>query len=468
MLIPPHRRSSRSHLRLIPLVTVAIGLVACAAPRVDEATRTSDAPRATGRAAPSSGLTSTPATATATAPTTPAPTTPASAPTDCAADFDVSSWSVVERAARLVVLPSLDFALDGLAQAISLGVGGILFLGSAPAPADLAQRISVATRAPRFGVPPITMADEEGGGIRRLSGLVDEFGWPREVAQTMTPTQVEALGTRVGNQMRSGGIDMDLAPVLDADGRPGPSSSNPDGKRSYSADPAIAGQYGVAFSTGLTKAGVISVGKHFPGLGQSQGNSDLGASVTRPWATLQSEDLQSFRAAIAAGVPAIMVANASVPDLTSQPATLSPAVVQQSLRGDLGFQGTVLTDSISAGSIRDAGYSLPEAATAAIIAGVDLILFGSTLDSRERDLLAPQHVLATALSIIDAIASAVADGRLSLSRLDEAVGHVLELSQLPDCTSSKLSSQATVASEALQAIAPHSSESRTRANEHRP
>ncbi len=335
---------------------------------------------------------------------------------------------MAQRAARLVVIPSLDFELDGLEDAISLGVGGILFLGSARAPAALGDRISAALASPKFGVPPITMADEEGGGVQRLKGLVDDFAWPREVAQTMTTAQVQELGARVGEQMRAGRIDMDLAPVLDADGAPGPSSTNPDGKRSYSADPTTAGKYGTAFSAGLTSANVVSVGKHFPGLGQSQGNSDLGASVTRPWAKLQREDLLAFRAAIDAGIPAIMVANDSVPGLTTRPAVLSPEVVQQSLRRDLGFRGAIVTDSLSAGSIKAAGYTVPAAATEAIITGVDLILFGSTLDSHERALLDPQQVLRTTLSIIEAISKAVADGTLSTSRLDDAVQHVLDLS----------------------------------------
>ena len=125
---------------------------------------------------------------------------------------------------------------------------------------------------------------------------------------------------------------------------------------------------------------------------------------------LRAGALQPFKAAIAAGVPAIMVANADVPGLTSSPASVSTAAVNGLLRQELGFNRLVLTDSLSAGAIRQAGLGLPEASVAAITAGADLVLFGSTLTPAETQLLSPANVQATTQHIVDALVTAVISG----------------------------------------------------------
>jgi beta-N-acetylhexosaminidase len=277
------------------------------------------------------------------------------------------------------------------------------------------------------------MADQEGGGIQRLGGVVPTMPWPRIMAQTMTPAEVQALATNVGTGMRRLGVDVNLAPVLDLDARPGPSATNPDGLRSFSAVPTTAARYGVAFMTGMEAAGVVPVVKHFPGLGGSSGNTDYGAATTLPLATLQVTGLVPFRAAIAAGAPAVMVANASVPGLTRLPASLSPAVINGLLRHDLDFAGLVLTDSLSAGAISQAGYQLPEAAVAAISAGGDMILFGSTLTGAETLRLSPSNLSATISLIVGAIAAATAKGTIPVARLDSAVLHVLTTKHVQLC-----------------------------------
>jgi beta-N-acetylhexosaminidase len=253
------------------------------------------------------------------------------------------------------------------------------------------------------------------------------------MAQTMTPGEVHALAASVGTSMIRLGVDVNLAPVLDLDAGPGPSATDPDGLRSFSAVPATAARYGVAFMTGMEAAGVVPVVKHFPGLGGSSGNTDFGAAATLPLSTLQTTGLVPFRAAIAAGAPAVMVANASVPGLTGLPASVSPAVINGLLRQDLGFTGLVLTDSLSAGAITQAGYRLPQAATAAIAAGADMILFGSTLTATETVQLGPGNLAATINLIVGAIVAATAAGTIPIARLDAAVVHVLAVKHVHLC-----------------------------------
>src|SRR5262245_6629877 len=177
--------------------------------------------------------------------------------------------------------------------------------------------------------------------------------------------------------MKANGITMDLAPVLDLDGRPGPSATNPDGTRSFSPVEKVAEADGLAFARGLRAAGVVPVVKHFPGLGGASGNTDSVAAKTLPWSTLKGDGLRPFAAAVAAGLPAVMTSNASIPGLTTLPASLSPTATTTVLREQLHFSGLIITDSLSATAIRSAGYTVPAASVKALGAGADMVLFNA-------------------------------------------------------------------------------------------
>jgi beta-N-acetylhexosaminidase len=120
-----------------------------------------------------------------------------------------------------------------------------------------------------------------------------------------------------------------------------------------------------------------------------------------------------------------MVSNAYTPGLSTAPASTSTAVIQDLLRQELHFSGLVLTDSLSAGAISAAGYTVPQAAVAAVTAGADLVLFGSTLTPADTARLNPNHVAEDRQAIIDALVDAADTGSLPASRIDEAVAHVL-------------------------------------------
>jgi beta-N-acetylhexosaminidase len=345
----------------------------------------------------------------------------------------IDRWPVARRAAQLIVLPSLDFNVNELAPLIRAGAGGVVFLGSATTPPDLRSRLTAAAASSDLAAVPLVMADVEGGGVQRLKGAVEAFPWPRQLAATRSPSQVEQLATTVGREMAGVGATVDLAPVLDLDDRAGPSATNPDGMRSFSIDPATASTYGIAFMRGLRAAGVLAVAKHFPGIGGSTHNTDYGPAATRPYAELQRAGLRPFVDAIAAGVPAIMVSNAYTPGLSAEPASVSPAVINGLLRNRLGFHGLVVTDSLSAGAITQAGYSVPHAAAAAVEAGADLALFGSTLTPADTAMLNPANVTATRQAILDALTGAVTSGHLTQARLDQAVSHVLAAKGVSVC-----------------------------------
>lgn len=271
--------------------------------------------------------------------------------------------------------------------------------------------------------------------MQRLGAAVTSLPWAQQMAATLTPSQVRRTAARLGQEMKALGVTVDLAPVLDVDDRPGPSATNADGKRSFSGDAQTVATYGVAFDSGLRDAGVIGVVKHFPGLGGAVGNSDKAPVATKPLAALRLEGLVPFRAAIGAGTRAVMVSNASVPGLTARPASLSPSVVTGLLRGELGFQGLVVTDSLSAGSVRAATTGLAEASVLAIAAGSDLVLFGATDTPAAQAALRPAAVLAAYRQVVRAVVSAVRAGTVPTGRLNTAVAHVLAAKGLDPCAS---------------------------------
>jgi beta-N-acetylhexosaminidase len=249
------------------------------------------------------------------------------------------------------------------------------------------------------------------------------------MARTMTAAQIEHLAAAVGRQMKAAGVTMDLAPVLDLDGGQGPNAQNADGTRSFGTDPVRTSADGLAFAAGLHAGGVLAVVKHFPGLGSATGNTDSGPAATVAWSTLRTSGLLPFRDAIDAGIPAVMVANATVPGLTTRPASISSVVITKLLRHRLGFTGLVITDSVSAQALGAIGYPVPRAAVAALAAGADMVLFGTGVNDDPQLMNLSVH----------AIVSAVRSGSLPRSRLTAAVEHVLTAKAVDLCARSAAS-----------------------------
>lgn len=314
--------------------------------------------------------------------------------------------------------------MSAVAPLVQAGVGGVILFGSS-APGDLAAQLGALNAQAEGGVAPLVMTDEEGGGVQRMANLVGYLPWARTMAATQTPAQVQALARRTGTAMRALGVTMDLAPVLDLDAGPGPDDRHPDGARSFSADPQTAATYGIAFARGLLAGGVIPVLKHFPGLGTASYNTDLGPATTAPLSSLRTADLIPFEQAIRSGLPAVMVSNATVPGLTTGPASLSKAAVDGLLRGQLGFSGLVLTDSLSAGAVAATGLSPAQAAVRSIGAGVDMVLYNAG---------SAQEAVQTSDSIVGALVSAVRSGALPAAVLDSAVAQVLDTKGVQGCT----------------------------------
>jgi beta-N-acetylhexosaminidase len=332
----------------------------------------------------------------------------------------LAGWPIDRLTEQVVVVPVQETSVGTVAAEVSQGVGGVLLFGSS-APTDLGTQLrSLADGAPG-GILPLVMTDQEGGGVQRMANLVGPLPWARAMGSTMTPTEIEGLAESAGRAMLQQGVTMDLAPVLDIDGGDGPNAADPDGWRSFSPSQEVATSDGLAFAAGLAAAGMIPVVKHFPGLGGASANTDGGPATTLPYSILAGAGLVPFEAAVNIGLPAVMVSNASVPGLTTLPASLSAAVIEGLLVGQLHFQGLILTDSLSALSIADLGLSVGEATVEAIAAGADMVMFGSG---------DPLRVTASLEATMDA---AIGDGQVSKARLVDAVSHVLSTKGVDLC-----------------------------------
>ncbi|MFF3575876.1 glycoside hydrolase family 3 N-terminal domain-containing protein [Streptomyces mirabilis] len=345
------------------------------------------------------------------------------AATACTNSTKLAGWSNRRLAMLTIAVPVSETSVSDATSEVSAGAGGVLLFGS-KAPSDLGSRLTTLKSHVPGHLGLLVMTDEEGGGIQRMSNLVGSLPWPAYMGAHWTPAQIQQNVTKVAKKMAAAQVNMDLAPVVDVDGRNvAPSKTNPDGWRSFSGNTTVVSKAGVAYMNGLRAGGVIPVVKHFPGLGGSTYNSDFGPARTLPWSTLQKVGIPPFTAAIKAGAPAIMVSNNIVPGLGTNPASLSPTAISSELRGKMGFKGLVVTDSLSAKAISAAGFSIPAAAVQALRSGADMVMFdlGSNVSSQTS-------------SIATAITNAVTGGHLSRSRLIDAAGHVLAVRHVNLCS----------------------------------
>jgi beta-N-acetylhexosaminidase len=306
-------------------------------------------------------------------------------------------------------------------------VGG--FTISVGSPIEVAAKLNALQSMSK--VPLLFGADlESGAGFRARGGYfvpnaIDLGGaivFPPEMAigATRDTALAYAEGRLTAQEGRALGIHIAYAPVLDVNNNPDNPVIN---TRSYGEDPGLAARMGVAFIHGLQDHGMIATGKHFPGHGDTGVNSHLALPVvTVSRSRLDTVELVPFRAAVNAGVGAIMSFHGAMPALDSSnvPGTLSPKVLTGLLRGEMGFRGIIISDAMDMRGVLDT-YGADEAVKRAIAAGIDV-------------LIQPLDVPKT----IDAVVAGVAEGRYTEARLDSSVRKVLEEKRRLGLAQSKL------------------------------
>lgn len=220
--------------------------------------------------------------------------------------------------------------------------------------------------------PPLIGIDQEGGQLMAVTGGgVTELPGNMALGATRSPQLARAAGRVLGRELLAMGVNLDFVPCLDVNINP----ANPVvGTRSFGDDPALVAELGVALITGIQGEGVLASAKHFPGHGDTNADSHFEAPVVEHGRErIEAVELRPFRAAIAAGVGAIMSGHVVYPEFdAAAPATLSRAILTDLLRGELGFDGLVLTDAMDmAAALRGGVLS---SVRAALQAGVDLVM----------------------------------------------------------------------------------------------
>jgi beta-N-acetylhexosaminidase len=349
-----------------------------------------------------------------TAPTTngtgPSTTATTTAPAD-PGDECVAAWDLRRQVGQLVAIAVDGGALEAEAQRVAdLGLGGVLL--QRPAADGLADGIAALKSA--SVIPPLVMADEEGGEVQTLSEVLGPLPSPARMADAYDPAATKELVARHAESVAALGVDMVLGPVVDV---ATPGGGGPLGARVFGEDPATVTEYARAYVEAYEAAGVTTVLKHFPGHGAASGDSHDGPVSVPLIDELRARDLVPYDTLLAE-VDAVMVGHVVVPDLTGLAATSqSPEAVDGLLRDEYGFDRLVVTDSLSMGAI---AFRTPptEAAVQAIDAGADLALF-VTIDDPA--------------AVLDALVAAAEAGRLDRAQVIAAVRRVLDQKGIDPC-----------------------------------
>ncbi|MBE3519047.1 MAG: glycoside hydrolase family 3 protein [Firmicutes bacterium] len=300
----------------------------------------------------------------------------------------------------------------------NLRAGGIIYFARNTGPVGEVAALSATLQEIALrsgpGIPLFISADQEGGIVCRLTEGFPVMPGHMALAAADGPQLVEKVAEAIGTGLRVAGVNMNLAPVLDVNDNP----ENPViGIRSFGSNPERVAELGAAYARGLRESGVIPVGKHFPGHGNTSVDSHLDLPVLpHSWDRLERVELFPFRRAISEGLECVMTAHvlfeAIDPD---RPATLSRKVLVGLLREKLGFSGLVMTDCLEMNAISKHPGTV-RGAVEAFKAGADVLLISHTFELQKEAYMA--------------LCSAVRNGEVPRSRLDESVSRILRLKYL--------------------------------------
>lgn len=330
---------------------------------------------------------------------------------------------------------NLDTLTDDVADMLARhGFAGVAFFAQNAADTALATRLVDAMQranASRAGHPQLlTAIDQEGGRVTRL-GQGTQMPGNMALGATQDAAAAAASAEVMGRELAAIGFNFNFAPVVDMNSNP----ENPViGLRSFSDDPALTAELGVAFMRALQGTGTVSALKHFPGHGDTATDSHTGLPrIDKTYEELKANELVPFQACIDAGADVVMTAHIQYPAIETQtvtsaetgeeiylPATLSRTILTDILRGDMGFEGVIITDAMEMDAIAR-HFGALDAARLAIEAGVDILLMPV-------DTSTPAGLAALDQYIAD-LAAVVDDGKIDPAKVDAAVTRILALKE---------------------------------------
>jgi beta-N-acetylhexosaminidase len=287
---------------------------------------------------------------------------------------------------------------------ITEGLGGVNIFHPNVDNDDQVRELCTQLRA--AGTNLLIGVNSEGGDVTPLYPGGSPHPGALALGALDSPDVTRAVGTHLGNHLVDLGLNLNVAPVADI-------KMERDNMvlagRAFGSDPELVSRHVVAYLEGLQSTGVAGSVKHFPGQGGVPYHGDLELPVSR--GDLQ-QHLEPFRAAFAAGVATVQTAHVVYPELDTNPATWSRPILTDLLRGELGFRGAVISDSLSVAPIV-ARLGMAEAAIRSLAAGADLLWMNAGLPEQR--------------AVRDQAVGAVIEGRLSEQRLVEAAERVTAL-----------------------------------------
>lgn len=293
-------------------------------------------------------------------------------------------------------------------------IGGVAMFGkNISTPPQLTTFID--TMQKQSAIPLFVGVDEEGGSVSRIANSpnfdVPKFDSMQKIGETGNTENARNVGVVVGKYLKLYEFNLDLAPVADT-------NTNPEniviGDRSFGKDPSLVAKMVNAEISGLHDSGIISCVKHFPGHGDTKGDTHTGyVSIDKTWDELKKCELIPFVNSLSI-TDMVMVSHITAPNVTTDnlPASLSAEMIEGKLRKELGYEGVVISDSMVMGAITKE-YSSSESSVKAIQAGVDIILM-------------PEDFV----DAYNGILTAVKNGIISEERIDESVLRILKLKEL--------------------------------------
>ena len=288
--------------------------------------------------------------------------------------------------------------------------------------ADLQQ-----TNQEAGGLPLLVAADQEGGYITRLTFGTRGPG-NMALAATGNPEYARTMASIYGKEMSLVGVNTDFAPVMDINNNP----NNPViGVRSFGDSPEAVAEYGISYMEGLHDQGTIVTLKHFPGHGNTDTDSHTGfPCIESSYEELKGFELVPFQAALDAGADMVMTAHIQYPkietgtytsistgDQVYLPATMSHRILTDILRGEMGFEGVVVTDALDMAAIAE-NFSMEDTVCMTINAGANLLIPPTTLDAEKFRQMEEMTELAVRLA---------KDGKIDGERIDDSVRRILTL-----------------------------------------
>lgn len=337
----------------------------------------------------------------------------------------VDSMSLEEKVAQLflvqpeaiVDIGTATAAGDATKQAINkTPVGGFVYfsdnLQSEQQVQDMLRNVQKYSED-RIGLPAFLSVDEEGGTVARVASTgrfdVTDVGDMAKIGASGDVQQARQAGETIGSYLSELGFNLDFAPDADV-------LTNPDNtvvkKRSFGSDPRVVSEMSLAVAQGLAQHQVYSVYKHFPGHGATAGDTHQGYAYTdKTLDELKQSELIPFENAIQNNAAFIMAAHISAPRVTGDdtPASLSKTMITDILRGQMGYDGIVVTDAMNMGAVTEQ-YTSAQAAVKALQAGADIVLM-------------PEDFQEAYQGVLDA----VKDGTLTEQRVNESVTRIVKV-----------------------------------------